>query len=109
MALLNEMKRPLANVKDLIALAKMKEAEPIDPGTFDRQQLNAMGIVEDGNGNDHSWVRPRRLFALTGVPDASHEIVWVTNKLRRTKRKVVRFSSSDNGAIEQILIRKKAI
>ena len=90
-------------VKDLIALAKMKEAEPIDPG---RQQLKVTGIVEDGIGDDHSWVRPRRLFALTGVPDASHEIVWVTNKLRRTKRKVVRLSHG--GDVEQVLIRKKA-
>jgi hypothetical protein len=96
-------------VKDLIALAKMKEAKPIDPGTCDRQQLSAMGIVEDGNCNDYSWVRPRRVFALTETPDASHEIVWVTDKLHRTKRKVVRFSGSGSEAIDQILIRQKAI
>jgi hypothetical protein len=94
-------------VKDLIALAKMEEAEPIDAGTSDVQHLSAMGIVEEGNGNNgYSWVRPRRLFALTEALDASHEVVWVTDKLRRTKRKIVRLSHS--GAIDLILIRKKA-
>lgn len=96
-------------VKDVIALAKMKEDGPMDPGTFDLRQLAVMGIVEDGDGSAYSWVRPHRLFALTGAPDAYHEIVWVTDKLRRTKRKVVRFSHSDSDAIDQILIRKKAI
>jgi hypothetical protein len=93
-------------LKDLIALAKMEEGEPIDPGTFDLQQLAAMGIVEDGSDNPYSWVRPRKLFALTEALDASHEVVWVTDKLRRTKRKVVRLSHS--GDVDQILIRKKA-
>jgi hypothetical protein len=46
------------------------------------------------------------LFALTDALDASHEVVWVTDKLRRTKRKIVRLSHS--GAIDLILIRKKA-
>jgi hypothetical protein len=93
-------------VKDFVTLVKMEEADPIDPGTLDLQQLSAMGVVEEDDGNNaYSWVRPRRLFTLTEAPDASHEVVWVTDKLRRTKRKVVRLSHS--GDVEQVLIRKK--
>ena len=92
-------------VKDLIALAKMDEADPIDPGTLDLQELTAMGIVEGDNADAFSWAAPRKLFAKTEAPDASHEIVWITDKLRRTKRKVVRFTH--NGTLDLILIRKK--
>jgi hypothetical protein len=93
-------------VKDLISLAKMEEADPVDPGTSDVQKLAVMGIVDDGNGNSYSWVRLRKLFSLTEARDASHEIVWVTDKLRRSKRRVVRFNSS--GTIGLILVRRKA-
>lgn len=93
-------------VKDVIALTKMQEAEPIDPGTNAMSKLKVMGIVDEGDGDGYSWVRPHKLFALAEAPNASHEIVWVTDKLRRTKRKVVRFSRDGN--LDQILIRRKA-
>jgi hypothetical protein len=93
-------------VKDLLVLTKMEEADPIDPGTMCVQELAAMGLADHGNGDAYSWIAPRMLFALTEAPNATHEIVWVTDKLRRTKRKVVRFTRS--GAIDLTLVQKKA-
>src|SRR4051812_45105241 len=92
-------------VKDLIALAKMEEADPIDPGTLDANELTTMGIIDGENANTFSWAPPRNLFARTEAANASHEVVWVTDKLRRTKRKVVRLTH--DGALDLILIRKK--
>jgi hypothetical protein len=92
-------------IKDLVALAKMEEADPIDPGTLDSKELAKMGIVDAENADAYSWSAPHKLFAKTEAPDASHEIVWITDKLRRTKRKVVRFTR--DGKLDLILIRKK--
>jgi hypothetical protein len=92
-------------IKDLVALAKMEEVDPIDPGTLDPKELAAMGIIDNENAEAYSWSAPRKLFARTEAPDASHEIAWVTDKLRRTKRKVVRFTHDGN--LDLILIRKK--
>jgi len=93
-------------VKDLIALSKMEETDPIDPGTLEMKELVSMGIVSDADPNNYSWIAPRRLFAVAESPTATHEIVWVTDKLRRTKRKIVRFTHS--GQLDLILVRKKA-
>ena len=93
-------------VKDLIRLAKMDEAESIDPGTLELQELAVMGIVDGSDPEAYSWAAPRNLFARTGDANASHEIVWVTDNLHRTKRKIVRFRH--DGALDLILIRKKS-
>ena len=92
-------------VKDLITLAKMEEADPIDPGTLDAKELSAMGIINSENADAYSWAAPLRLFARTEAADASHDVVWVTDKLRRTKRKVVRFTR--DGTLDLVLIRMK--
>ena len=92
-------------IKDLVALAKMKEDEPIDPGRQDTNQPVDMGIIDSENAEAYSWSAPRKLFARTEAPNATHEIVWVTDKLKRTKRKVVRFTHDGNPDL--ILIRKK--
>jgi len=92
-------------VKDLIGLAKMEEAEAIDPGTLDAKELVAMGILEGENTEGYSWCAPRNLFAKTGAKTATHDVVWVTDKLRRTKRQVVR--NTHDGNIDLILVRKK--
>jgi hypothetical protein len=92
-------------VKDLVALSKMKESDPIDPGTLDTKDLVAMGILDGEISDDYSWSAPRRLFSQTEAPGATHEVVWVTDKLHRTKRKVVRLTR--DGALDLILIHKK--
>jgi hypothetical protein len=92
-------------VKDLIALAKMEESDPIDPGTLDTKELVAMGILDGEASDDYSWSASRKLFSRTEAPGATHEVVWVTDKLRRTKRKVVRLTH--DGALDLILIRQK--
>ncbi len=92
-------------VKDLIALAKMQEGDPIDPGTLDAKQLIDMGAIDAEDADACSWVAPRNLFAKAEAQNAANEIVWVTDKLRRTKRKVVRFTH--DGKPDLILIRKK--
>ena len=92
-------------IKDLVALAKMEEADSIDPGTLNSKQLAAMGIIDCENADAYSWTAPRKLFARTEAPNATHEIVWVTDKLKRTKRKVVSFTHDGNPDL--ILIRKK--
>ena len=91
-------------IKDLVTLAKMEEADSIDPGTLDSKQLAAMGIIDVENADAYSWSAPRKLFARTEALNASHEIVWVTDKLKRTKRKIVRFTHDGN--LDLILIRK---
>ena len=92
-------------IKDLIALAKMEETDPIDPGTSDAKQLAAMGIIDGEQTDAYSWAAPRKLFARTEAVGATHDIVWVTDKLRRTKRKVVRLRHDDG--IDLVLIVRK--
>lgn len=92
-------------MKDLIALAKLEEGEPIDPGTLDAKELAAMGVIDAEDAGACSWVAPRKLFAKTEAQGASNEIVWVTDNLRRTKRKVVRLTHDRK--FDLILIRKK--
>lgn len=52
-------------VKGLIVLAKMEEAEPIDPGTQDIHELVTMGIIDGGAPDHYFWSAPRKLFART--------------------------------------------
>ncbi len=92
-------------IKDLAALAKMKKGEPIDPGTQDTKQLVAMGIIDGENAEAYSWSAPGKLFARTEAPNATHEIVWVTDGPKLTKRKVVRFTHDGNPDL--VLIRRK--
>ena len=92
-------------VKDLIALAKMEEADPIDPGTSDAKALAAMGIIDGEKTDAYSWATPRKLFAKTEAVGAMHDIVWVTDRLRRTKCKIVRLNH--DSAIDLVLIVRK--
>lgn len=93
-------------LKDIVALAKMAEGEPIDPGTNDLDQLKKMGLVEaSGNDAAYRWSNPQKLFARTEAPDAAYEVVWVTDRLRRDKMKIVRYRM--DGQIDAVLIRKK--
>ncbi|MBM3600040.1 MAG: hypothetical protein FJX35_17660 [Alphaproteobacteria bacterium] len=92
-------------VKDLIALAKMKEVDPIDPGTLDARELAAMGIVENANLDAYSWANPQRIFALTEAQGATREVVWVSDTLKRTRRKVVRLTHG--GTVDLVLVRKR--
>jgi len=92
-------------IKDVAALAKMKEREPIDPGPQYANQLVDMGIIDGENAEAYSWCAPRNLFARTEAPNATHEIVWVIDGLKRTKRKVVRFTHDGN--LDLVLIRRK--
>lgn len=93
-------------LKDIVALAKMAEGEPIDPGTSDLDQLKKMGLVE-ANEDDaaYRWSNPQKLFARTEAPDAAYDVVWVTDRLRRDKKKIVRYRM--HGEIDAVLIRKK--
>ena len=92
-------------IKDLVALATMEEADPIDPGTLDANELATMGLIDAHDIDPCSWTAPRKLFVRTEAPDATHEVVWVTDNLKRTKRKVVRLTYSGN--LDLILIRNK--
>ncbi len=93
-------------IKDLVGLAKMEEADAVDLGVNDLHQLVAMGIVEADDMASYGWSAQRKLFARTEGPDATHEVVWVTDKLRRTRRKIVRLNGAGN--IELVLLRRKA-
>lgn len=83
-------------IRDLASLAKMEDAEPLDPGTLDAHGLVKMGLINAEGVEACSWSAPRKLFAGTQAPDASLELVWVTDKLRRTKRRVVRYTHDGN-------------
>jgi len=93
-------------LKDILALAKLTEADPIDPGTLDVAKLKEWKIVpvEDPDA-DFRWLAPRNLFAQTEAPDAKFEVVWVTDQWRRSKRKLVR--NTHDGKLDLILVRTK--
>lgn len=91
--------------KDVIGFATMDEADPYDLGTIDLSALVEMGVVAADKQSEYHWSNPSELFARTEAPSANHDVVWVTDHLRRQKRKVVQ--RSHDGKIDLILIRKK--
>jgi len=96
----------LSVIKEAYDLVKMTEADPIDPGTIDAAKLKEWGLIPaDESPEDYAWAAPRRMFELTEAPGCTREIAWVSDQLRRTKRKVVR--KMTDGAIDLILVRKK--
>ena len=92
-------------IKDFVALAKMEEGDPIVPGTLDANKLVTMGMLKGEDTASYLWCAPRNVFAKAEAANATHEIVWVTDHLRRIKCEVVR--NTHDGKIDLILIRKK--
>jgi hypothetical protein len=92
-------------IKDLISFAKVKEIDPIDPGTSDAYEIAAMGLIDPKDIERCSWVAHRNLYARTGGSNATHEIVWKPDRRHRTKQRIVRFRHDGN--LDCILIRKK--
>ena len=89
--------------KDAFSFAKIKECEPIDPGTIELKDLVDKGIIDSNVGL--SWSAPNKLFGRVEGDNPTHEYVWAMDELRRTKQKIVR--RRHDGAIDLVLIRRK--
>ena len=98
-----------APLKDLVSWVKKRnEIIEVDPFILGRPNLDTLkqqGMISEASEN-FVFARPESVSEKTEIPQPSHEVVFLVNKIQKTKRKVVCMA---NGRIDLVLLRKLGV